>query len=483
MDSFVKHSDHFCIACHRTFVYNDRVPEASSHCRFHRGDMKVNYIEYDTACGRIRGIEAENWVEFRGIRYASAGRFEYPEPITGWNGIYDATGFGDCAYQHRAFDDDAKVNPFYHREFRAGLSFTYSEDCLCLNIWVPKCAKDCPVLIYIHGGSFTGGSSNEGHISGAGFAEKGIILVAINYRLGPFGFCSHPDVRAKNGACGNQGLFDQAAAIQWIRDNIASFGGNPHKITLMGQSAGAMSVDILLSSPLCKDRIGGAILMSGAGLQRLLARPVSPEKTTAFWNEIMKNTGASSMEELKKTEPRTLYYAWLNACKTVKHSMRCTFPVYDGVLLREGEFSLNTIADVPTVLGVTSADIYLSALQYLVQKWAKYAGKKNRQKCYVYNFTRNLPGDQKGAWHSCDLLYAFSTLAFNWRPFEEIDYEISKQLSESIGAFVRTGDPNCDAIPEWDADYKRPMRFCENTRSAHWDTFRNLRHTFSGGGE
>ena len=285
----------------------------------------MKYVECDTACGRIRGIEAEKHIEFRGIRYAKAKRFEYPEQITHWDGVYDATEFRDCCYQHRAFDDDAKVNAFYHKEFRKGLSFTYSEDCLHLNIWTPKKTKDCPVLIYIHGGSFTGGSSNEGHISGVKYAENDLIMVAINYRLGPFGFCSHPDIKSKNGACGNQGLFDQTTAVKWVKDNISAFGGNPNKITLMGQSAGAMSIDIHLSNSMCKNDISGAIMMSGAGLQRFLARPLKPEKTIPFWKEIMKNANVSSMEKLRHIDPKTLYYAWLKACKEMKRSMLYTF--------------------------------------------------------------------------------------------------------------------------------------------------------------
>ena len=204
----------------------------------------MNYVECSTNCGVIRGIETEKCLEYRGIRYATAERFAYPKQITGWEGVYDATQFRECSYQHRAFDDDATVNAFYHNEFRKGLSFTYSEDCLYLNIYAPKKAENCSVLIYIHGGSFTGGSADEGHISGVRFAENGIIMVAINYRLGPFGFCSHPDIKGENSACGNQGLFDQVEAIKWVKRNIAAFGGNPDKITLMGQSAGAMSVDI-----------------------------------------------------------------------------------------------------------------------------------------------------------------------------------------------------------------------------------------------
>ena len=442
----------------------------------------MNHVEYNTACGAIKGIETEKCFEFRGIRYAEAKRFEYPKLVTSWDGVYDATEFRECAYQHRAFEDDATVNAFYHKEFRKGLTFTYSEDCLYLNIWAPKNAQNCPVLIYIHGGSFTGGSANEGHISGARFAENGIIMVAFNYRLGAFGFCSHPDIKGENGACGNQGLFDQVAAIQWVKDNISAFGGDPDRMILMGQSAGAMSVDIHLSNPMLKDQIAGAIMMSGAGLQRFMGKPLQPEKTVEFWNAVMANAEVSTMEELRLADAETLYFAWKKACSEVKLSMLYTLPVYDGVLLRHGEFDTKTISDIPTVIGVTSDDMVPIVLQGLAKKWGKYAKKHNKNKCYIYNFTRRLPGDNKGAWHSADLLYAFSTLDFNWRPFEEIDYTISEKLSNSICAFVKNLDPNCESIPAWEADYKKPMRFCENTRAEKWDTKNNIRKTFSGNG-
>lgn len=442
----------------------------------------MNYIDVDTPCGKIRGIDGEICTEFRGVRYAKAQRFEYPEMIKHWDGVYDATEFGDCSYQHRAFDDDARVNAFYHKEFRKGLSFTYSEDCLYLNIWTPKNAENCPILIYIHGGSFTGGSSNEGHIRGVNFAKNGIVTVGINYRLGPFGFCSHPDLTDENGVCGNYGLYDQSAAIQWVKDNISAFGGNPEKITLMGQSAGAMSVDIHLTNPLVKDYISGAVMLSGSGLQRLMIKPLMPEKTVEFWDKIMHNAGADSFLQLKAADPKTLYYAWLDACKESKFSMPYTFPVYDGVILKKGDFSADTIADVPYILGSTCTDMIPIVLQIINKKWGRYTQKSNKNKCYIYNFTRRLPGDDKGAWHSADLLYAFSSLDFNWRPFEEVDYKISNQLLQSICAFVKTGNPNCSEIPEWKADYKKPMRFCEDTHCASWETLENIRTTFTSKG-
>ena len=136
----------------------------------------MEFMTKTTALGAIKGIEHEKSVEFRGVRYARAGRFERPVEEGAWEGTYDATQFGACCYQHRAFEDDAVVNPFYHKEFRAGIDFTYSEDCFFLNIEAPKEATGCLVFIFIHGGSFTGGSADEAHINGRRFAEQGIVF-------------------------------------------------------------------------------------------------------------------------------------------------------------------------------------------------------------------------------------------------------------------------------------------------------------------
>lgn len=430
-----------------------------------------------TPCGDIIGIDNEDWIEYRGIRYASAKRWELPKEITHWDGTYDATEWGECSYQRRGFEDDEKCNAFYHKEFRKGMSFTYSEDCLFLNIWAPAKAEKCPVVIYIHGGSFTGGSANEGHISGAEFAKNGIVFVAMNYRLGPFGFCSHPDL---NNA--NFGLHDQIAAIDWVKHNIESMGGDIENITLLGQSAGAMSVDILISSPRCEGYFKRAILMSGAGLQRAVAKPTTPQKTEAFWNTIISNAGVSNMDELKNVDEKTLFYAWSDACKSEKLSMIYTMPVVDGTVITKNSFNMKTIPnDLEYILGVTSTDMAPIALEMITKKWVKSA-EKNGAKCYVYNFFRDLPGDNSGAWHSCDLLYAFGTLGNNWRPFEDIDYKIAKEISSSFYAFAKCGNPNCDEIPSWSTGVKIPMRFCENTKPTPWDTKVMLQNTFSNKG-
>lgn len=440
-----------------------------------------NFVNISTPCGEIKGLKLEDHIQFRGIKYAGASRWEYPTEVMSWNGVYDATEFGACSYQRRGFEDDAKCNAFYHKEFRKGLSFSYSEDCLFLNIWAPEHKKDCPVIIYIHGGSFTGGSGNEGHISGEKLAKDGIVFVSINYRLGPYGFCSHPDLKNKDGICGNFGLFDQLTAIKWVKHNIAAFGGNPDNITLMGQSAGAMSIDILISDEECRNMISGAVMMSGASLQRAVARPESPEKTRKFWDKIMENAKVNSIEELRNTDEKTLFYAWSDTCKSDKLSMLHTMPVKDGKLITDSNFNMKNIPDIPMILGATITDMIPIVLEELTKKYAKKCDS-HKNPCYVYNFDRLLPGDDSGAWHSCDLLYAFSTLKNNWRPFEDIDFEISQKMHDMLCAFAQTQNPNCKSIPTWEKGGKMPLHFCENTYTGKWRTKDLFSNTFGNKG-
>lgn len=438
-------------------------------------------VEIHSSCGEIRGIELENHLEYRSIRYATSQRFEYPIQVDSWDGIYDATQYKDCSYQRRSFEDDAVCNQFYHKEFRENLSFTYSEDSLFLNIWSPKDAKQCPVLIYIHGGSFTGGSSNEAHISGIEAAKNGIMFVSFNYRLGPFGFCSHPDLTDEHGVCGNYGLFDQYTAMKWVKEHIESFGGNPKKITIMGQSAGSMSVDIHSSCDLEKGWFSGIVMSSCAGLQRYFIRPWKPKSTLRFWKVVMEHANVTTVQELKEVDPKTLYYAWFDACKQFKFDMPYTFPVYDGKLLTKKSFRKRKLSDVPYMIGMTSSDLMPFVLKTIITRWIRTAERTNKNNCYAYYFTRNLPGDHAGAWHSSDLLYFFSTLKNNWRPFEETDYKLSNQMSQALFAFVKNQDPNCSAIPYWEHGGRKPMTFCEHTEQVKWNTKQLIKNTIKKG--
>lgn len=395
-----------------------------------------------TPCGRVQGSDCniEGVISFKGIRYAVAERWAYPEIVTSWEGTYDAAAYGNCSYQPRAFYDEAE-NPgkiFYYNEFRKGETYTYDEDCLFLNIWAPEDADEnskLPVLIYIHGGGFTGGCGHEKHFDGPMWAQKGVIAVTINYRLGPMGFVCLPELTEEAGHSGNYGLYDQLAAIKWIRDNIFAFGGDRDKITVMGQSAGAMSVQHLCQSDLAKGLFRSAVMSSGVGLSSFMTG--SYEKRYDFWKEVMKKCGASDLEEFRKTSPEKLFKAW----KETKGSAMAASPVKDGLLIKDKAKPMN----IPYMVGSTSHDMAPAVLYSMTKSWAKKNG------AYMWLFERMLPGDDKGAWHSSDLWYWFGTLKNCWRPMEKEDYQISDDMTSYLCNFVKYGNPNGKDLnlPEW----------------------------------
>lgn len=386
-----------------------------------------------TPCGEIKGTSSDGVVDFRGIRYATCKRWTYPEIVTQWEGVYDATAYGNCSYQPRAFYNEEE-NPgkiFYYNEFRKGETYTYDEDCLFLNIRTPENVttdSKLPVLVYIHGGGFTGGCGHEKHFDGPVWAKKGVISVTVNYRLGPMGFICLPELKAEAGHTGNYGLFDQITAIRWVKDNISAFGGDGDKITIMGQSAGAMSVQHLCQSNLTDGLFRSAVMSSGVGMGSFMTS--TPEKKYDFWKEVMKNTGAKTLEEFREVPPEILFREW----KKVKGSAMSAVPVKDGILIKDGAKPKN----IPYMVGSTSHDMAPAVLYFLTKSWAKKNG------AYMWMFGRMLPGDDKGAWHSSDLWYWFGTLKNCWRPMEKTDYLISEDMTDYLCNFVKNGNPGGD---------------------------------------
>lgn len=183
-----------------------------------------------TPCGPIAGVPARmpGVTAYKGIRYATAGRWQYPVPVTRWDGCYRADHFGPNAMQQSAFVPEAQNgrDPFYYHEFREGLLYTYAEDCLFLNIWAPDDARNAPVIVYLHGGAFLGGSGWDKCFDEPAWTRAGVVAVTVNYRLGPLGYACLPELAAEAGHTGNYGLYDQLCAVQWVHDNIAAFGGD-----------------------------------------------------------------------------------------------------------------------------------------------------------------------------------------------------------------------------------------------------------------
>lgn len=214
--------------------------------------------------GQVRGSTAGTVSTFKGIPYAAPpvgdNRWRKPQALAGWQGVRDATTYGsDCA--QAPFPPDA-----------APIRTTPKEDCLYLNVWKPASAQagaKLPVMVWIHGGGFVNGGSSPAVYSGENFARDGVVFVSINYRLGRFGFFAHPGLEAE-GFGGNFGFFDQIAALEWVKANIPAFGGDPDRVTVVGESAGGMSVHMLLQSPLARGLFHGAIIESGGGRNNAL---------------------------------------------------------------------------------------------------------------------------------------------------------------------------------------------------------------------
>ena len=415
----------------------------------------MDYI-VNTPCGALQGAAGRvpGTAAYKGIRYATAGRWEYPTQVTHWEGVYDATGYGACSYQPRSFynEEENLKKVFYYNEFRKGEHYTYSEDCLFLNVFTPDTAKEgdkLPVLVYIHGGGFTGGCGHEKHFDGPVWPKEGIVGVTLNYRLGPMGFVCLPQLAGEAGHTGNYGLYDQMTAIRWVKDNIAAFGGDPENITIMGQSAGAASVQMQCQSPLTEGLFQKAVMSSGCGLGSMMSG--TTEKSSAFWSTVMERSGCATLEQFRALPPEELFAQWQSAKKEIKGGGMAAFPVTDGHFAVAG----SQPKDIPYMAGSTSHDMMPPILQNMARKWIA----KREKPSYTWYFDRMLPGDNCGAWHSSDLWYWFGTLPNCWRPMEDKDYALSRQMVSYLCNFVKSGDPNKAAeLPTWIASGKGQNR-------------------------
>ena len=412
-----------------------------------------------TSCGEIRGTDCrlDGVVAFKGIRYATAGRWEYPQVVKKWDGVYDAAEYGNCSFQPRAFYDEAQMaaKAFYYNEFRKDEKYNYSEDCLFLNVWTPQTADEnskLPVIFYIHGGGFNGGCGFEKHFDGPVWPTKGVVAVTINYRMGPMGFVCLPELTAEAGNSGNYGLFDQIAALQWVRDNISAFGGNPDNITIMGQSAGAMSVSALCLTPLTEGMFSKAVMSSAGGTGEAFPLKATKDEMYPMWQATMEECGCATLEEFRKVDPQKLWDSW-NVAKQKAGGTGFVTPVcVDGVLypksapelIAEGSFK-----NIPYMIGSTSHDLMSPFMFKMMKDWCVLQTEQGKQDSWCWMFDRNLPGDENGAWHSSDLWYWFGTLENCWRPFEEKDYQLSDTLTDYLCNFAKTGNPNGEGLLEW----------------------------------
>ncbi len=429
-------------------------------------------IIVDTEYGKIEGLHG--WdpriAVFKGVPYAAPPigdlRFHSPVPHEKWDGIRTAFDYAPVSMQYTpGIDKDS----FWTKEMHpTGPEYEVSEDCLYLNIFTPARSDSemLPVLFYIHGGGFTGGYPSEIEFDWEHMAAKGMVVVSIQYRLGILGFfgCSELSEKYPDAPKGNYGLEDQIAALSWTVRNIKAFGGNPNQITIAGQSAGAMSVQCLLASPLTKGMMSGAIIESGVAGDfddmPTFAYPI--EEVEKVGGRFMKNAGYHSVEELMKADAKTLIEQVDSALGGGFHFQ----PTVDGHILMESPFQAyvhNHHHNVPVICGYnrgetrmfndSSDDADIGTI--VATRMFGYIQFLQGRTGYLYEFDGDIPGDDHiGSYHGSEMWFAYDALARSDRPFTGKHYDLARSISSYWTNFVKTGNPNGNDIfgyklPEW----------------------------------
>jgi len=449
------------------------------------------------AAGRLEGRMEAGVRAFKGIPYAQAPvgplRWQAPQAPAGWNGTRQAAGFGPRCMQLPLFSDMV---------FRSN---GMSEDCLYLNVWAPSqptANARLPVLVYFYGGGLVGGDGSEPRYDGAAMARRGIVAMTVNYRLGVFGFLAHPGLSAEspNQASGNYGFMDQAAALRWVRDNIAAFGGDPKRVTIAGESAGSFSVSAQMASPLAKDLIAGAIGESGAllGLTPLPALKEAESQGERYARQV----NAPDLAALRALPAQTLLQA------TAAQGTPRFGAVVDGYVFPEPPaaiYAAGRQAKVPLLAGWNSAEgsaesivggggmneealsaglrklygaqagaarqAYAGGVEQAAReiasdrfigfgtwRWIDLHAKTGGQPVYRYYYTQPRPATRDGkpaatgAGHSVEIEYALGNLDGNpVYAWTEQDRAVSRQLQAYFANFINSGNPNGGGMPLWPA--------------------------------
>ena len=385
---------------------------------------------------------ADHMLVFEGIPYAAPPvgelRWRPPQPAARWDGVRRADRLGRNCMQHQPYGD---INPF-----AAGVS----EDCLNLNVWTQSAVGRRPVMVWIHGGGFFAGFGGEERHNGTVLARKGIVLVTVNYRLGPLGFLAHPALSAESPqrASGNYGILDQIAALQWVRSNIARFGGDPSRVTIFGESAGGMSVGALIGSPLAKGLFHRAILESGTGTGGFVARTDSAQATGTRVAAALGVTGtdASAAARLRALSADSVIAA---SVRIAGNPGRPIFwPVVDGWVLPRSVDSavvLGMANVVPIIVG-SNADEPQEVFGAPGRAFARLITARGAP-AYLYQFTRvgeDSVSRKRGAYHSAEIVFVFGRS----RPLDPgaghtaYDSTLADAMSDYWAAFAGAGDPN-----------------------------------------
>jgi para-nitrobenzyl esterase len=447
---------------------------------------------------------------YKGIPYAAPPvgdwRWKPPQPVTGWNGVREAHQFSPVCPQPIMAPSILESSVGNQEK---------SEDCLYLNVWTGAASSDerRPVMVWIHGGGLFTGSGSRSMEDGAALARKGAVLVTINYRLGPLGYLAHPELTAESehNSSGNYGLLDQIAALQWVQQNIASFGGDPNRVTIFGVSRGASSVYYLVATPLAKGLFHQAIGQSGNVFQpmaHLKEAPlgVGPAEAigTRFAADLEADEESSALEVMRgKTAQEiidTFYSSLFRSGRPIPllanvdgwvlsdqvyeifaRGEQNDVPIIVGsnandgtVLLRPGQtFSQQVYQDrarekyehlsdeffalYPVGSDEEAREAFLGETRgenftWGMRTWARMM-KNVSSEAYLYFFSRVPPGagtwGSQGSYHGAEIPYAFNNLdAMDWT-LEETDVQLSRMMSEYWLNFASTGDPNGEGLPLW----------------------------------
>ncbi len=457
--------------------------------------------------GNVSGkTEPDGLSSFKGIPFAAPPtgvlRWKAPQSVKPWKGTLSCTRFGPAPMQ-------ANPVPFsmWTQEWLIPAK-PISEDCLYLNVWTTAKSTEekKSVLVWIYGGGFGSGGSAVPIYDGAALARKGIIVVSLQYRVGVFGFLSLPELTAESPehASGNYGIMDQIAALEWIRDNIKKFGGDPRRVTIAGQSAGSMSVHVLGASPRAKGLFQQMIAESGAIMLETEAHstmrlPEAEAKGTAALRPLgqlsLQQLRALPAEELMKkaaggsgpvidgwilpSTPDSIYKAGKQNTAALltgwnqdegfveKPEDAATYKKNTKARFRDAADSILYYYPGPTDAEAAksqlafSRDIIFGLQNYLL---AERQAMDNATPVFVYRFTRKLPATGKyvnyGAFHSGEVPYVFDNLNFVNRPWEETDRRLASEMSSYWANFVSTGNPNGQGLPLWPG-YKAETRLVE----------------------
>jgi len=417
--------------------------------------------------GALRGFTTEGVEAFKGIPFAAPPvgplRWRAPQPAARWSGTRDATRYAaDC--MQLPFPSDA-----------APLGTAPAEDCLYANVWRPAGgSRKLPVMVWIYGGGFVNGGSSPPTYSGAELARQGIVVVSFNYRLGRFGTFAHPQLTAANpdsGQLADYGYMDQLAALRWVKRNIAAFGGDPRAVTIVGESAGGMSVHALVTSPAAAGLFRGAVIQSGgtassngaslataeaAGAAFARTKGIAPDDPRAVaklralsGDEIIDGLNLAAMAPKASGEPT--YVGPVPDGKTIVDSLEA---------YRAGRF-----VHVPVMIGATSDDIG-GATGPMITGARDLAGLLSAKGVPVFYYRFGYVADSvrtpetRGASHASDIPYFFNTAAVKYGAQTTArDRAAAGVMSRYLVNFVKTGDPNGGGLPQWRpyAGATRPM--------------------------